>query len=109
MAAEHLSVRAKPGVVMPRIAPHGGFCGYELVYDASESADYEIPGGPRYRLKDSPEEVPSNVYYRRALLRGDLLDASQVDDGDEPEPATESPSDADQPPPSESPSLESEV
>lgn len=73
MAGDTLSVRAKTGVVMPRMAPHGGFCGYELVHDPSAHADHEIPGGPRYRRKDVPESVPNNAYYRRALSRGDLL------------------------------------
>ena len=91
MASEPLSVRAKPGVLMPRMAPHGGFTGYELVYDPKEPADHEIPGGPRYRLKDAPEEVPNNAYYRRALRRGDLLDAQEAEpdapDAVEPPPA----------------------
>lgn len=85
MASDTLSVRAKPGIVMPRMAPHAGFIGYEVVYDPNESADHEIPGGPRYRLKETAEEIPNNAYYRRALRRGDILDDTAPDAPDESE------------------------
>lgn len=73
--ADELNVRPKSGIRFPRERPHGGFVGYELATGDPQDEDYVIPGGPRYRLKAEAERVPSTVYYRRAIARGDLEDA----------------------------------
>lgn len=81
--ADELNVRPKSGIRFPRERPHGGFVGYELAAGEPQDDDYVIPGGPRYRLKAEPERVPSTVYYRRAIARGDLEDADARDEAPE--------------------------
>jgi len=75
---DELRVRPAPGIRFPRVAPYGGFVGYQLATGDAQEDDLVIPSGPRYRLKDEPEAVPNITYYRRALARGDLENADEA-------------------------------
>ena len=103
--AEQLSVRPKPGIAFPRAAPLAGFVGYELATGDPDPEDHVVPGGPRFRLNEEAELVPNNVYYRRALARGDLGVAEEAEEStahDEP------PSDEELPQPAVDPSAPGE-
>ncbi len=71
---ETIRVKAVPGCLMP-MHQSRGFVGY-VEAQPGERADHEMPGGRRYRIVSEGVDVPSIPYYRRALARGDLADAS---------------------------------
>lgn len=85
--AERLLVRATDGIVFPRAAPFSGYVGYERALGAPPSPDdHVVPSGPRYRLRQEPEQVPNTSYYRRAIARGDIkrteIETSQPEGGE---------------------------
>lgn len=96
-----LHVRAKPPLVLPRMG-RPGFVGYETAPTSADVAetDHVVPDGLRYRLKADPESVPNNSYYRRAIARGDIMDA------DAPEPAEQTSPEGGEPPAVEPPPVD---
>lgn len=77
-----IKVRAVPGVLFPHAPPTPGHVGHKVAASA-ESADHVIPcvdkngkhADKHIERIDGDVEVPNTAYYRRALVRGDIVRA----------------------------------
>ncbi len=74
MPNELKRVYALPGKLLPSMKRNKHYIGWELLTDASATADHEVPGGNRYRLKRDGELVESDSYIRGAIRDGDITD-----------------------------------
>jgi hypothetical protein len=75
MPLEQRIVFAVPGRLVQSMTRNKQYIGYEMLTDATATADHVIPQGSRYRILPKGELVNWDAYVRCCVRDGDLSEA----------------------------------